>query len=1212
METSSDEDTYDMVSDDDISWGSESYCKSGPKVELPADVFHTMCGHCSLSLLQANAKACGVLLQGKLTTPCLICRPYTAMQRRVNRITTHEPPLNFLEELQIDLAKLMPSIGGFNYLQVIIDVKTGFGYVDFAKSRAAVDVKPLYKRFHTRNVKGKFVTKILHSDGEGAFESNLFQAYLLRKEILHQCDPANMPQWRAKVETRIKWLKIRMAILLRQANFRTKELLQYWPWAAKCAMRLLNHLHSKKSASAAIQAGKRMLLPWNMPQFGVLASVLKTVRTTTEFTRKEVTMVFLDFDETVYDDQRKSAYFLNPETMAINRSCNFQLHNNEFYDWPLPDGDDEYLQFDIHDEDYIPTGGDTMSGDEYDTNYETENDSSVEIERVNLCTIESIVETPLMSYVPITTVATESVFLGKLSPISSSFIPCSFPTSAQYAPSHDQPYSLMSLYGHELVIEGLTNQLTASSSDCHKYGMPTAENMVTLSPASTCVLSPQTAENMVTLSPASTCVLLPQTAENMVMLSPASTCVLSPQTAENMVTLSPASTCVLSPQTTENTVTLSPASTCVLSPQTAENTVTLSPDSTCVLSNPHKHTDSTCVLSNPHKHPAEDVAPSLPNKRTKESNYYGGVAKFFLTNAHTNETQQLEEVFDEACVYLANCKIPAEFKDLLRTSPEELVMVQASMKQEYDSLRLNRSWNLVDRPEGVTVIGSKWVLGVKLDLNGGIDRYKARLVAQGFQQTYGVNFFETYAPVVGIITMRIVFALIAIHHLDFEIFDVETAFLNPDLKEKIYMEQPRGFTQGGKSKVLEMLKTVYGLCQASMEWNLLLTTFFCGELGLTQSELDECMFIAYSPDGRFVIVLVYVDDIIAAGNWTEKREDIRKQLWTRFRMRDVTHKNMILGLTYHYDKERGDFHLHQESYIKRMLERYTPAFQDVGITLYTHWTPAKHDTQEMVEEAMCEGGDPAVIFPYREAIGSALFLVMMTRPDIANTVRYLSRFVNNYSMIHVTCLATLFEYLKSTLTLGLRWTATTTPPAMINKLVAYSDASYADNPGTARSTNASVILLHGNAVMWKSCMMNFVVGSSTHSEYAAMSETIHLIEHARGILNFITRSNFELTPIITKDLQAKTNIEDATQSAEDHSVVLNVDNMAAIYIASKARGGNPKAKWINMRFHNVKEAVLRKSVVLQWCPTEEQRADMLTKFLRRPKHEANRKTIMSG
>ena len=194
---------------------------------------------------------------------------------------------------------------------------------------------------------------------------------------------------------------------------------------------------------------------------------------------------------------------------------------------------------------------------------------------------------------------------------------------------------------------------------------------------------------------------------------------------------------------------------------------------------------------------------------------------------------------------------------------------ELAMQEEYDSLMANGTWELTPLPKNRQSVGCKWVFRTKRDASGNVVRYKARLVAKGYSQVAGVDFNETFAPVAKFSTIRCILALGAIMDLEMHQMDVKTAFLNGDLEEDIYMDQPQGFVQG--NMVCKLKKSLYGLKQSPRAWYECIHAFFVKE-GLVRSHADHSLYVVQSST-HIVIVIIYVDDlIILASNMTKLME----------------------------------------------------------------------------------------------------------------------------------------------------------------------------------------------------------------------------------------------------------------------------------------------------------------------------------------------------
>ncbi|GAU22921.1 hypothetical protein TSUD_326940 [Trifolium subterraneum] len=217
-----------------------------------------------------------------------------------------------------------------------------------------------------------------------------------------------------------------------------------------------------------------------------------------------------------------------------------------------------------------------------------------------------------------------------------------------------------------------------------------------------------------------------------------------------------------------------------------------------------------------------------------------------------------------------------------------------AMNAEIGALNQNRTWVLVDQPANVKPIGSKWVYKVKHKADGSIERYKARLVAKGYNQIEGLDFFDTYSPVAKITTVRTLIALASIKSWHLHQMDVNNAFLHGELQEDVYMAIPQGVKVSKPNQVCKLLKSLYGLKQASRKWYERLTGLLVQQ-SYSQSSSDHSLF-TLQHGHHFTALLVYVDDIILAGNTLEEINRIKQVMDAEFKIKDLGKLKYFLGI----------------------------------------------------------------------------------------------------------------------------------------------------------------------------------------------------------------------------------------------------------------------------------------------------------------------------
>ena len=218
-----------------------------------------------------------------------------------------------------------------------------------------------------------------------------------------------------------------------------------------------------------------------------------------------------------------------------------------------------------------------------------------------------------------------------------------------------------------------------------------------------------------------------------------------------------------------------------------------------------------------------------------------------------------------------------------------------AVNSEIESILSNHTWELVDLPPGNKPLGLKWIFKRKMKDDGTIDKYKARLVVKGFRQKEGLDYFDTYSPVTRITSIRMLIALAAVYGLEIHQMDVKKAFLNGELEEEIYIEQPEGFVVPGKEKkVCKLIKSLYGLKQAPKQWHAKFDQTMLSN-GFKINECDKCVYIKDTPNQEVVLCL-YVDDMLIMSKDIANIKATKHMLASKFDMKDLGVADVILGI----------------------------------------------------------------------------------------------------------------------------------------------------------------------------------------------------------------------------------------------------------------------------------------------------------------------------
>lgn len=282
---------------------------------------------------------------------------------------------------------------------------------------------------------------------------------------------------------------------------------------------------------------------------------------------------------------------------------------------------------------------------------------------------------------------------------------------------------------------------------------------------------------------------------------------------------------------------------------------------------------------------------------------------------------------------------PENYQEVMSSDDKNLWL--EAMKEEMDSLIKNDTYELVKPPKGKKILKKRWVFKNKKDGEKIVKR-KARLVVKGCNQKKGIDFDEIFSPVVKMTSIRTVLGLAASLDLELEQLDVKTVFLHGDLYEEIYMEQPEGFVVKGKEKlVCKLKKSLYGLKQAPRQWYKKFDSFITSN-GYKRTSADPCVYFRKFPGGNFIILLLYVDDMLIVGQDADMIQSLKENLSKSFDMKNLGTAKQILGMEIARDRKAGKLWLSQEKYIERVLERFNMKHaKPVNTPLATHFKLSK-------------------------------------------------------------------------------------------------------------------------------------------------------------------------------------------------------------------------------------------------------------------------------
>ena len=371
-----------------------------------------------------------------------------------------------------------------------------------------------------------------------------------------------------------------------------------------------------------------------------------------------------------------------------------------------------------------------------------------------------------------------------------------------------------------------------------------------------------------------------------------------------------------------------------------------------------------------------------------------------------------------------------------------------AMREEYQALVNNQNWTLVQPTYPVKVVGNKWMFRIKHNADGNISRYKARLVANGFHQTQGIDYNETFSPVVKAFTVKLVLSLVVLNHWSLRQVDINNAFLNGYLTEEVYMQQPKGFVDQYKpAHICKLQNALYGLKQAPRAWFDRLKTMLTQQWGFKNSKSDNSLFFK-TIQGHILLVLVYVDDIIVTGSDFAQIQQVITNLQTTFALKDLGELHFFLGIQ--VTKTDTCLHLSQSKYLVDLLNKVkmqdctpcsTPMAANVPFT--------KTDSELFADATL-----------YRSIIG-ALQYATLTKPEIAFPINKLSQFLAAPTINHWQACKRILRYLKGTMHIGLQYSQQ--GPLNID---CFSDADRAADRDDRKSIVGYCVYFGPNMISW--------------------------------------------------------------------------------------------------------------------------------------------------
>ncbi|KAG7343789.1 reverse transcriptase RNA-dependent DNA polymerase [Nitzschia inconspicua] len=498
---------------------------------------------------------------------------------------------------------------------------------------------------------------------------------------------------------------------------------------------------------------------------------------------------------------------------------------------------------------------------------------------------------------------------------------------------------------------------------------------------------------------------------------------------------------------------------------------------------------------------------------------------------------------------------------------------------EYDTLVSKDVWEVVPRPKNHPVISGTWAFRIKRYPDGSMRKLKARFCARGFEQTEGVDYDETFAPVVNWTTVRFLLMMSILLGLETRQVDYVAAFVQADIDMDVYVEMPRGFSQ--KGKVLKLKKSLYGLKQSPRNYFNHLSSKL-NQLGFTASDADPCLFVSDK-----CICLVYVDDTLLYARSQKDLDDVVKGL--RDLNMDLEEESDVAGFLGVLVDRRpdGSIVLLQEGLIARIIE----ALQ------ITHLHPKRTPYRQGVLTADLDGDPPNGTFNYASVVGMLGYLQANSRPDLSFAVAQCARFTHSPKRSHEEALERIGQYLKSTTNKGL----ILKPTPLVNTFNTdiYVDADFAggwgyedpSDPACVKSRTGFVIEIMGCPIQWLSKLQPNIATSTMEAEYTALSIALRAAIPLIHVIKFVNAA-FGITQ----------------NALVSFKTTVHEDNKGALTLAQLEPGRQtPRSKFYAIKMHWFRSWLKPNEIEIQYIESKRQKADMFTKALPTAVFEENRK-----
>lgn len=567
--------------------------------------------------------------------------------------------------------------------------------------------------------------------------------------------------------------------------------------------------------------------------------------------------------------------------------------------------------------------------------------------------------------------------------------------------------------------------------------------------------------------------------------------------------------------------------------------------------------------------------PILPKRTTRSTSRKLMIDEQMLLNHQTqchfcstnpgNKNSPLDLIELQSCEFtLPEKEETFSFQKVMK-SPDREKWVEA-MAKEINSLEDKGCWRIERTPPGTNIIRSFYVFKIKTDAYGNTIKFKARLVAKGNSQIQGIDYSESYSPVARMVTLRSLLAISSIEGLHIHQLDVNTAYINADLHEIVYMAPPPDI-QLPHGHTFRLLKSIYGLRQAGLNWFNCISDFLIS-LNFDQLEADPCSFIKNKEYEDMIIIIIYVDDILVASKCINSILETKTQIKSRFDIEDSGEINYYLGID--IKQINGNYSMNQTGYIEKITKKFQIKTQaSITSPLPTNFEFNPNEFEELSDEEKLY----VQKFPARQLIGAVNFISICTRPDISFAISLLSRYQDKMNLSVTQAIIHLMKFIWNTRKRDVQFSGECV------SLVGYSDSDWAGDVLNKKSTSGFILYIGNGPILWQSKLQSIVALSSTEAEYVALSSTA---KETTWIKSLLREWGYNMKIPTT----------------------LYCDNQGAIQLTIN-KNQRKRTRHIEIKYHHIRNLEQSGEIIIAKIHTSNMIADLLTKNTSTNKHLTN-------